>query len=166
MGLQYRHLLPASVDRTSANVWLHEPPRITCKKKPTTLMNHITYTSKLPSVVTLYCLFRKHACFPYISYDMFKSMMGMVLYVSCTKHSFLSHRVCIPSRDENKQGGFTECYIFLIKPNSKGFQQKHPHIFTLYIFTLLWLSPQNIRKIWSLSHQIWTARTALPLTDT
>ena len=32
MPLQYRHLIPAPVDRTSASAWLYKTPWITCQK--------------------------------------------------------------------------------------------------------------------------------------
>ena len=31
-NVQYRHLIPAPVDRTSASAWLHKQPWITCRK--------------------------------------------------------------------------------------------------------------------------------------
>ena len=51
-SLQYRHLIPAQVDRTSASAWMYKHPWNMSKQKnsPSTSMTHVTYTSKLCSV--------------------------------------------------------------------------------------------------------------------
>ena len=50
--LQYRHLIPAPVDRTFLSAWLYKHPWIICQKnKPNTLMTHEACDSKLRSVV-------------------------------------------------------------------------------------------------------------------
>ena len=51
-NIQYRHLIPASMDWTSGSVWLYKHPWITCpKSKPSTSMTHVACESKLRSVV-------------------------------------------------------------------------------------------------------------------
>ena len=48
LALQYRHLIPSTVDRTSASTWLYKHPWITCRKnKPSTSMTHVACESKL-----------------------------------------------------------------------------------------------------------------------
>ena len=50
--LQYRHLIHAPVNRTSASAWLYKIPWITCQKDmPSTSMTHVACESKLSSVV-------------------------------------------------------------------------------------------------------------------
>ena len=50
--LQYRHLIPAPVNRTSASAWLHKHPWITCQKiKPSTSLTVVACATKLRSVV-------------------------------------------------------------------------------------------------------------------
>ena len=52
MMIQCRHLIPAPVDRTFANVCLYKHPWIACQKyKPGSLMIDVTCESKLRSVV-------------------------------------------------------------------------------------------------------------------
>ena len=52
--LQYRHLIPAPVVRTSASTWFYKRPWITCRKnKPSTSMTHVACESKLHSFVRL-----------------------------------------------------------------------------------------------------------------
>ena len=48
LQIQYRHELPAPVDRTSACAWLYKHPWITClKNKPNTSMTHVACESKI-----------------------------------------------------------------------------------------------------------------------
>ena len=50
--VQYRHLIPAPVDRTSASGWLYKRSRMACQKyQPTTSMTHVTCKPKLRSVL-------------------------------------------------------------------------------------------------------------------
>ena len=50
--IQYRHLIPAPVDRTSSSAWLYKHSLVTCwKNKPRTAMNLVACESKLHSVV-------------------------------------------------------------------------------------------------------------------
>ena len=50
--VQYRHLIPAPVNQTSASAWWCKHPWITCQKnKPSTSMTHVACKSKLRSVV-------------------------------------------------------------------------------------------------------------------
>ena len=52
--VQYRHLIPAAVDRTSVFAWLYKHSCITCQKnKPNTSVIHVHCESKLHSVVRL-----------------------------------------------------------------------------------------------------------------
>ena len=49
---QYRHLIPAPVDRTSASDWLFKHPWIICREnKPNSTMTHVDLESKLRSVL-------------------------------------------------------------------------------------------------------------------
>ena len=49
---QYKHLIPAPVDRTPASAWLYKHPRRTCKNnKPSTSMTSVACESKLYPVV-------------------------------------------------------------------------------------------------------------------
>ena len=41
MTVQYRQLIPAPVDLTSASVWLHKQPSITLKQMASKSMTHI-----------------------------------------------------------------------------------------------------------------------------
>ena len=50
--LQYRHLIPAPVDRTSASSLLYKHPRITCQQNmPSTSVTEVACESQLRSVV-------------------------------------------------------------------------------------------------------------------
>ena len=50
--VQYRHLIPAPVDRTPASAWLYKHQWLTCQKnKPNLSMTHEACESKLRSVV-------------------------------------------------------------------------------------------------------------------
>ena len=52
--LQYRHLIPAPVDRASAGDWFYKHPCITCQEnKPSTSVNHVASESRLLSIVRL-----------------------------------------------------------------------------------------------------------------
>ena len=43
-NVQYRHLIPAPVERTSPSVRLYKQPLITCQKcKPSASMAHVAY---------------------------------------------------------------------------------------------------------------------------
>ena len=51
-NIQNRHLIPATVDRTSASAWLYKTPWIACpKNKLSTSMTHVAGESELRSVV-------------------------------------------------------------------------------------------------------------------
>ena len=53
--LEYRHLIPAPVDRTSGSDWLYKQPWLTCQEnKPSTSMAHIACTSKLRSAKVIH----------------------------------------------------------------------------------------------------------------
>ena len=61
--LQYRHLIPAPVDRTFANALLYKQPWMTCQEnKPSTSMAHVAFESKLRSVLGHTCIHAKGNC--------------------------------------------------------------------------------------------------------
>ena len=51
-AVQYRYLIPAPVDQTSASAWLYKNPWITCQRnKPSTSMTQVACETNLCSVV-------------------------------------------------------------------------------------------------------------------
>ena len=61
--LQYRHLIPAPVDLMFANALLYKQPWMICQEnKPSTSKAHVTFESKLRSVVGHTCIHAKGNC--------------------------------------------------------------------------------------------------------
>ena len=64
--LQYRHLIPAQLDRTSVSAWLYHHPWIPCQKMTRKMTSQLNVGSIRKLSRTLICLAYFLTCYPWV----------------------------------------------------------------------------------------------------